>query len=196
MAFRSVSALHLLISLLASLCIIFRSSSASPTDYFHCDRSDTAGPPPLAPDCLYIFNHLPGLSFASDTGSLSAHATSNAKPISLKMSLRSKPLPTKGAIIRHGTCQLRMSLYSFAGAAWNWPQRAITPQQAHYYYYPAARTLGKELVEACVVGKKAAGWINKGFKFPGYIDAGVDLKIHRVGDAAVKNNPPLQMFDI
>jgi len=197
MAFLSVSVLRLSILLLATLCIFFPSLSASPTDYFNCGRGDDANtPPPLAADCLYIFTHLPGLDFISDTGFLSAHATNTAKPVSLKMSLRPKPLPTHGAIMRHGTCQVSMTLHSFAGASQRWTQYVITPKQAHYLYYPAARMLGRELVEACVVGKKSVGWISKRFQFPGWIDAAVYLKIGRVGAPVGNGRPMLTVFDV
>ena len=47
-----------------------------------------------------------------------------------------------------------------------------------------------------MVGRTSAGWIHKGFKFPGWIDAGVYLKIQRVEEAVGCGRPRLQVFDV
>jgi len=197
MAFSSVFALRSWIFLFISLYCIFPFAAVVSGHAFDCSKADLTGDPPLAADCLYILDQLPGLQpFDSDTSFLQTHATNPAKPLSLKMSLRPGPLPTNGALINHGTCQLQITLHSFKGAARGWPEHRITQQQAHYYYYPEVRILGKELVGECVVTKKQVGRAHKGYRFPGHVEAAIYLKISGVEDPVVRNHRHLRVFDV
>lgn len=82
------------------------------------------------------------------------------------------------------------------GASAKWLEYPITQKQAHYHYYPEAKILGKELIQKCIVEKQRAGWVQKAFKFPNYIDAAIYLYIDSVGTSAWTDQGKLQVFDV